>query len=214
MNTSRINGGIFVFGIGAILVGITFFIVFQNTKGQNATPPESPDAPANHHGENALVDNTTFSKLIGNNIPDFSLTDKNGKMYTLDSFKGKNVVLFFNEGLMCYPACWNQIAAFPKDERFRQKNAEVISVVVDPPGQWQRAIEKMPELAAATVLFDQNGLFSKQLGILTLPSSMHRGSLPGHSYLIFNAEGKITFAYDDPNMAVNNDMLITQIPAS
>lgn len=149
-----------------------------------------------------------INDLVGKDASDFSLPDITGKTYSLADLKGKNIVLFFNEGLMCYPACWSQVAALGADARLNDNEAAIFSVVVDPPAEWQNAIAKMPALAAATVLFDTNRTVSKKFGMLTTPSSMHYGSLPGHSYVVIDKNGKIVHVYDDPNMALHNDQLV------
>lgn len=159
----------------------------------------------------ASVGDTNLSVLVGKPLPDIQLTDKDGKKYTAESFKGKNTVLFFNEGLMCYPACWNQIAVFGSDARFNTDAVQAISVVMDSSREWQSAIEKMPELAKAKTLFDVSGDTSGKLGLLTLPSSMHRGSLPGHTYIVLDRNGIVREVRDDPNMAIANDILIEKI---
>ena len=49
--------------------------------------------------------------------------------------------------------------------------------------------------------------------VLNLNSSMHRGSLPGHTYFVIDKEGIIRFTIDDPNMALANEKLIKEIEA-
>lgn len=156
-------------------------------------------------------DNTTLNSWIDKPMPGIQLADKDGKTYTADSFKGKATVLFFSEGLMCYPACWNQIAQFGTDQRFNTDNVQAISVVVDSASEWQKAISKMPDLAKASTLFDAGGNASRQLGLLSLPSSMHKGSLPGHTYIVLDKDGIVRYVNDDPNMAIANDTLIKKI---
>ena len=162
-----------------------------------------------------LSQNTTKSdsanSLIGKPVPDIQLLDKDGKIHTVADFKGKNTVLFFNEGLMCYPACWNQIASFGSDERFNSDQVQAISVVVDSANDWQRAIAQMPELAKATTLFDVGANASRRLDILTMASSMHKGSLPGHTYIVLDKDAVVRYVFDDPNMAIANDMLFGKI---
>ncbi|MEK7548000.1 MAG: peroxiredoxin family protein [Patescibacteria group bacterium] len=149
--------------------------------------------------------------LTNQPAPDFALTDRDEKIYALNELRGKNIVLFFNEGLMCYPACWNQIVSLSKDERFKNNDTVVLSVVVDSPQDWQSAIEKMPELAAATVVFDKNATISNKFGVLTLASSMHYGSLPGHTFIIIDKAGTIRYVFDDPQMGIRNNQLATEI---
>ena len=69
----------------------------------------------------------------------------------------------------------------------------------------------MPELSAATVLFDNNRSVSTTYGVLNLSSSMHRGQYPGHSYVLVDREGVVRFTKDDSQMAVRNDALATEI---
>ena len=69
----------------------------------------------------------------------------------------------------------------------------------------------MPELAQATVLFDNNRQVSQGYGVLTLPSSMHKGQFPGHSYVIINKEGIVKYVRDDVQMAIRNQELVTEI---
>lgn len=163
------------------------------------------DPMADHHGGGA-VDVTIFNNLVGKLSPDFTLESHDGKKITLSQLKGQNVILFFNEGLMCYPACWNQIAAFGKDSELSKK-AVILNITVDPKNEWKQAIDKMPELAKATVLFDADRQVSQKYGVLTLPSSMHKGQFPGHSYVIIDKEGIVKFVRDDVSMAVRNTEL-------
>lgn len=149
--------------------------------------------------------------LIGKPVPQFALRDRNGTEYTADSLKGKRVVLFFNEGLMCYPACWNQMVALATDPRFSAADIAAFSVVVDQPSDWQGAIEKMPELGKAAVLYDTDKTVSRAFGMLEVASSMHYGSFPGHSFVIVDEQGIVRSVFDDPNMAIDNDRVFADL---
>ena len=164
-----------------------------------------------HGGSAGAPNSDQLNALIGKPMPAIQLTDKDGKAYTTADFKGKDTVLFFNEGLMCYPACWNQMAAFGSDQRFNSDQIQAISVVTDSAKDWQTAIAKMPQLAKAATMFDAGANASRQLGMLTTTSSMHRGSLPGHTYVLIDKEGIVRYVFDDPNMAIANDMLAAKI---
>lgn len=179
----------------------------------NKNKKSAPALDQHGHPLAAKISATPFNpdKLINKPAPDFALADKDGKIYSLNELRGKNIILFFNEGLMCYPACWSQIAALAQDERFKNADNIVLSVVADPPGEWQRAIDKMPELAEATVVFDTNAEISKKFNMLTTASSMHYGSLPGHTFVLIDKEGIIKHIFDDPNMSIHNDQLAAEI---
>ena len=218
------NGLIAILGTGVVLALILLVSNFNiqiniNTKGDEVsanqpTTQTNQNAQANsmasHHGGGTPADATIFNSLLGKIAPDFTLEDYSGKKIILSELKGKNVTLFFNEGLMCYPACWNQIAAFGKDTELAKK-AVIFNITADPKNNWKQAIDKMPELAGATVLFDSNRQISQKYGVLTLPSSMHKGQFPGHTYVIINKEGIIKFVRDDVTMAVRNNELSTEI---
>jgi len=153
----------------------------------------------------------SFNDLIGKPVPTFSLRDRNGAEYSAENLKGKNIILFFNEGLMCYPACWNQIVALATDPRFNDSDVAAFSVVTDQPSDWQSAIRKMPDLGKATILFDNSKSVSQAFGMLTVPSSMHYGSYPGHSFVLVDKQGVVRFIFDDPNMGIDNDRIVAEL---
>ncbi len=140
------------------------------------------------------------TSLLNSSAPAFELADRDGNVYSPDKLKGKNILLFFNEGLACYPACWDEMLALAKDKRFEENNTVVMSVVADKKEDWLGAIGKMPELEQAKVIFDQNAKISQAYGMLSMPSTMHRGTLPGHSYVIIDKQGIIKYVYDDIKM--------------
>ena len=199
--------------IAILVVAVIGLLIWNGGKNKTGAPTAVKAPAVDQHGHPiaAKISATPLNELADKPAPDFSLADKEGKIYSLGELRGKNIILFFNEGLMCYPACWNQIVALAKDERFKNPDTIVLSVVVDPPAEWQKATDKMPELAAATVLFDKNAAISKQFGMLTTASSMHYGSLPGHSFVLIDKEGVIKHIFDDPNMSIHNDQLVAEL---
>ncbi|MFA6392667.1 MAG: redoxin domain-containing protein [Candidatus Paceibacterota bacterium] len=203
--------------LSIVILFLGYFLIKNPSQGPKTNPQTSVNNsnttpnPHDHGGASIATDNTLLNSLVGKTMPAISLSDKDGKIYTPADLKGKNIVLFFNEGLMCYPACWNQMSAFGSDARFNNDKTQAISVVVDPAKDWQKAIDQMPELAKTMTMFDINANTSKQLGLLTTASSMHRGSLPGHTYIVIDKEGIVRYVFDDPNMAIANDMLIQKI---
>ncbi len=187
------------------LVGGAFYLM-----GRGSGSPGGPTVTDSMQGGNTASPGA-FSDLIGKPAPAFSLKDRNGTTYSPDSLKGKNVVLFFNEGIMCYPACWNQMGAFATDERFNSSGTAVLSVVTDQPGDWASAIRKMPNLAEVTVLFDTDKSVSQSFGMLRAPSSMHYGSSSGHSFVLIDKQGIVRSVFDDPNMGIDNDKVVAEL---
>lgn len=152
-----------------------------------------------------------LSDFLNKPAPDFTLENYDGKKITLSKLKGKNVIVFFSEGIMCYPACWNQMAAFANDQQFKTKDTEVITIIDDSKSDWKQATLKMPELSKTIVLFDTDKKISMLYNTLSLPSSMHKGQFPGHTYLVLDKKGIVRFVFDDPQMAVRNQELLAEI---
>lgn len=191
--------------VALVIVVVVGLLMWGGSKNKVSAP-----TAIDEHGM-PIVTNASASsidELVNKPAPDFALADRDGEIYSLSELRGKNIILFFSEGLMCYPACWSQIVALAKDERLKKVDAVVLSVVVDPPKEWQKAIDKMPELAEATVVFDKDAEVSKRFGMLTVASSMHYGSLPGHTFVLIDKEGAVKHIFDDPNMSIHNDQLV------
>lgn len=113
---------------------------------------------------------------------------------------------------MCYPSCWEQINEFTKDKsKFGDKNAVVLTIVVDPKSEWGAAVKKDSKLGNATVLLDTDKKVSQSYGVLTVASSMHRGQYPGHTYVIIDRDGVIRYEYDDEGMGVRNYELLSEL---
>jgi len=210
MNNNK-NSSVITIVITAVVVFALAYFLFRSSPDNPQKISETSSAGDMHGGSAMATNSDLLNSLIGKPMPEIELSDKDGKVYTVADLKGKNIVLFFNEGLMCYPACWNQIASFGSDERFNSDQIQAISIVVDSSEDWKTAIAKMPQLAKATTMFDTNANTSRQLGVLTTASSMHRGSLPGHTYIVLDKDTVVRYVFDDPNMALANDMLFDKI---
>ncbi len=186
-----------------IVVGVSVLLA-KNQGQQSANSQE-------HHMGQTQESAEKLNALVGKPAPDFTLYSYDNKKVSLSGYKGKKVVLFFTEGVMCYPACWNQIVAFGKDNIFKKDDTVVLTIVVDTKSEWDRAVKKMPELLSSVVLFDASKSVSEQYGVLALASSMHKGQFPGHTYLVLDKDGIVRYVYDDPAMAVRNSELKTEL---
>lgn len=149
-----------------------------------------------------------FDVAVGQKAPDFTLPDMEGNQVALSSLLGKNVILFFNEGLMCYPACLDQVVELDK---LNTDNTVAYSIVVDSSKQWVDAQKDLPYLKGAKVLFDAGARVSRQYDTLTLDSSMHRGMFPGHTYYLIDKEGIVRYTLDDPYMGNRNKELTAEL---
>lgn len=149
----------------------------------------------------------TLNNMVGKPAPSFTLASLHNQQFTLTRERGHVVVLFFSEGIMCYPACWNQIAALGNDSKLNNSEVTAVSIVPDSASDWSSAIRKEPDLAKADILLDSNLAVARQYSMLNLPSSMHKGMKPGHTYVVIDKNGIVRYVKDDPNMG-NNDSLL------
>jgi len=192
--------------VTVVIVLLIFGLTAFSGTSQNTTPqPQTQDMDSHHDSKEA--EEQIFTSLLSKEAPDFTLESYDGKQVNLKQLRGKKVVLFFTEGLMCYPSCWNQMAAFGKDPAFNAADTVTLNITVDKKDEWRQAVNRMPDLTKTTVLFDSNRVVSNEYGVLTLPSSMHKGQFPGHTYVILDRNGIVRFIKDDPQMAIRNDEL-------
>ncbi len=153
---------------------------------------------------------TQLTDSVGKLAPDFTLQDYRGQTVQLSALQGKNIVLFFSEGINCQPACTDQMKALMNDPRFNTASISQFSIVVDQKSSWANLLTQQPGLVSS-LLFDTAKTVSTAYNVLNLPSAMHPGMSPGHTYFIVDKQGIIRYAFDDPNMGVNNDELATDL---
>ncbi len=100
---------------------------------------------------------------IGDHAPDFSLPDQDGKMVSLKSLKGKQVVLYFYPKDDT-PGCTKEACGFRDSLRAIEKaNTVVLGVSMDDAGSHQKFIKKYS--LPFTLLCDEDGKVSKAYGV-------------------------------------------------
>jgi len=139
---------------------------------------------------------------LGDAAPDFSLPSADGRTISLRNYKGKNVLLYFQEGVMCQP-CWKQIGSMQKNiDLFNQVETEIVTVGVDSASTWA-PILKAEGVNTIPVLIDDDRVVSEAYGVLSMPSQMHQDR-PGHTFVLVDKNGKIRWIGDFPTMRVTD----------
>ncbi len=148
---------------------------------------------------------------VGSLAPDFTLSNTAGGTFTLTDYKGKsNVLLFFNEGLACSP-CLQQMQELDQlNSQFATMNIVAASITTD-------SMSNLAGWASASgprnsmVLSDQSMSVSRSYDMLG--SSMHPGMVDGHTFVLINTQGIVTWRHDyyPPSMYVPNDQLLSDI---
>jgi peroxiredoxin len=102
---------------------------------------------------------------IGEQAPDFELSDESGKPVKLSQFRGQNVVLVFYP-LDFSPICTGELKGMTAhSKRYRDLNAKVLGVSVD--SRYAHAAFKRDEGLEATLLadFHPKGKVAQEYGV-------------------------------------------------
>lgn len=196
--------------IATIVVG---YSVVSNKKQVTATGNTAAvdsmhggsDDMSSHHGSG----NKKFEPLAPGTIaPDFTLPSTSGKTISLSGYKGKNIFLFFNEGVMCAP-CWQEVSRLERfKEDFDTRNAVIIPISVDDQKIWDPILKE--EKITTLILIDADRKITKLYKALGTPSSMH-DDRAGHTYIHITPDGKIHSSADFPNMNVPANILLSHL---
>lgn len=180
----------------------------NNTNVQGAT--QTSNDMASHHGDGETE--KKFEPLAEGSIaPNFSLTSTTGQIISLTDYKGKNVLLFFNEGVMCSP-CWQEISRLERyKEELSELNTVVIPISVDDQKTWDPILKE--EKITTPILIDSDRKVTSLYKALGTPSSMH-DDRAGHTYIHIKPDGKIHSSRDFSDMYVPVSDLIQHIKES
>ena len=178
MNAKGFVGKILPYAGIMLIVGLVGWALF--------TTPNANSTSANQDGK----------------APDFTLPVVGGGQFTLSELKGKkNVLLYFQEGIMC-PACWYQQVDIEKRQaEFDALNTEVVMITVDPPNALAQA--KAQYGIRNILLYDNSLTASAKYGVLQ--DSMHPGERPGHVFVLVGEDGIIKWRYSAYKASTTGD---------
>jgi peroxiredoxin len=140
--------------------------------------------------------------------PAFSLPDTNGATVSVTGLRGRNVVLYFNEGVGC-DACFYQMADLEKHAGDLAKaGLTILPIVMNPAPDVRR------QLAAfhlrTPYLIDATGAVSRAYG--ALGKGMHAG-LPGHGFVLIDGAGTQRWYGEYPSMYLSAADLLQHVKA-
>lgn len=151
----------------------------------------------------------------GATAPDFTLPSTSGSTVQLSSYRGKTVMLFFQEGIGCEP-CWQQIkdieAATPRFQKAGIDN--VLTITTNDLGQLRQKVAD--EGLTGPVLADTSFAVSRAYNANQF--GMMGTSADGHSFIVVAPNGSIEWRADyggAPNytMYVSLDQLLRDFTA-
>lgn len=125
--------------------------------------------------------------------PDFRLPSTTGSMVRLSDFYGKNVLLYFQEGIGC-EGCWTQLKDIESDMgRFRQLGIEnVVTITTNPLDPLKQKVAD--EQIGLPVLSDESFAVSRAYNATRY--GMMAGSADGHTFILVGPDGRIRWRAD------------------
>lgn len=129
----------------------------------------------------------------GDVAPGFTLTAANGKPMSLADYRGRSVLLYFQEGLSCQP-CWDQIRDLEKnsDALHRAGVDAAVSITTDPADLIGR--KSADEKLATPVLSDPTLKVSRAYHANDY--GMMGDMRDGHSFVLVGPDGVIRWRAD------------------
>jgi len=137
--------------------------------------------------------------------PDFTLTDTDGDTVRLADLRGRNVVLYFNEGAGCQSCLLQMVDIERNADRFAAADVTVLPIVMNSAEQIRA---DMTANGVRTPFLLDDGTVAAAYG--TLGKGMHEG-LPGHSFVLIDATGIQRWYGEYPSMYLSSADLLDQI---
>jgi peroxiredoxin len=150
----------------------------------------------------------------GQPAPPVKLASTGGGTFDLAAYRGKEqVLLYFQEGLMCQP-CWDQIVAIEQEMgKFKALGiTRIVSVTGDPLHLLEQ--KAADEGIKSPVLSDPSYAVSDSYDARTY--GMMNGQMAGHSFILVGKDGKVRWRADyggEPNytMFVPTDVVLQHL---
>jgi peroxiredoxin len=129
----------------------------------------------------------------GSVAPVFTLTSATGRQVSLSDFRGKNILLYFQEGLTCQP-CWNQINDLEHNEPALKTAGidAVVSITTDPANLLSHKVGD--EKLSTPVLSDPTMQVSRAYNANRY--GMMGDMRDGHSFVLVGPNGTISWRAD------------------
>ncbi|WP_407270647.1 peroxiredoxin family protein [Radiobacillus sp. PE A8.2] len=129
----------------------------------------------------------------GQKAPEFTLPSTDGKMVSLSSYKGENVLLYFQEGIMCQ-ACWTQLKDIENSFEQLQNLGidEILTITTDPLDSLKQKVDI--EKLTTPVLSDEDVSVSKEY--TTNLYGMMNKNYNGHTFILVGDDGTIKWRAD------------------
>lgn len=180
--------GVIAVAVVVVAVAVLFAIFNQSSNRATSSSPETA----------GLRGSGPYAYQVGDpgpgeQAPPITLTSASGAAWSLQDRRGKNVLLYFQEGVGCQP-CLDQIKAIDSDPSFLKSIGvdELVSITGSPSGQIaQKAVDMGLK---TTVLADPGLAFSR--AYRANEYGMMGDAADGHTFVLVGPDGIIRWRAD------------------
>jgi peroxiredoxin Q/BCP len=135
---------------------------------------------------------------VGDQAPDFELSDQNGRMVRLRDFRGRKAVVVYFYPKDDTPGCTKEACAFRDQyENFRDAGAEVIGVSSDSEQSHAKFVAK--HRLPFTLVADRGGEVRRRYGV---PATL--GLLPGRVTFVIDSRGTVRHVFNSQLQATQH----------
>lgn len=180
---------VLVWVVVAGLAAATAFVVVPRGSSGGGTAEGAPvSGPAPAFSERDVVSGTPVSNT---------------------SLRGRNVLLFFSEGVMCQ-ACFQQIQALQQSTaELRRRGLTLVSITTDSESMLRDAAQTYG--VVTPLVSDGDRDMSDAYGVVGAPGAMHSDNL-GHTFVLVDKSGRIRWRRDYSEMFVPPEELFEEVP--
>lgn len=149
---------------------------------------------------------STGGPVTGKKAPAFTLASTSGSKVSLSDYRGKDVLLYFSEGVGCDP-CFYQMAELEQSaDQLRAMGLTVLPIVTNP---FDQVVSELQRFGIQTpFLLDEDKSVSKAYDVLG--KGMH-ADLPGHSFILVDGSGRIRWEKEYSSMYVPTADLLSAL---
>lgn len=147
------------------------------------------------------------SSPVSGAAPPFQLASTAGATVSLADYKGRNVLLYFNEGVGC-DACFIEMAKLEADGGLEKAGVTIVPVVMNPADQVAAELQRFG--IRTPYIVDPGGAVSSAYKTL---GTGHHANLPGHTFILVGPDGTMKWRGDYPGMWVEPAELTAAVQA-
>lgn len=148
----------------------------------------------------------TGGPAIGARAPLFTLPTTSGSQVSLADQRGRDVLLYFSEGVGCDPCFYQMVELERNADQLQAAGLTVLPIVTNPADQVAGELQRFG--IRTPFLLDEDKRVSSAYGVLG--KGMH-ADLPGHTFILVDGTGRVRWEQEYPSMYVSTSDLLSAL---